>query len=830
MNNKSLLFRALALVAAMMCALGASAYDFTYGGFYYNILTDSTVAITYRDFSYNSYSGNVSIPERVYNNSNHNYYTVVNIESQAFYKCTGLTSVTIPNTVTLIGGNAFNSCTALQTVVMGKKCTFLDNGYKAYTVNVFNNCPNLTSITCWMFEPDEWYEGGSLNFDQSVLNNATLYVPRGAIPNYQATNGWRLFAHIQEISATYNYDFYEDGIFYKIRNGGDVKVTYRDEDYNTYSGTVTVPAKVTHNNTNYNVKGIDDYAFRDCSYLRKLEMPLTIDSIGKYAFYYCAKLTEIDIPNGVTYIGNGAFSWCSKLKSLMFPAGMTVINGSTCTGCSALETVWLPVNLTDIYAGAFSYCNAITRIISLNEAPPYMYNKNVFPSTVYDNATLYVPEDAIGNGYTSAYGNWQYFTTQKPYNQYLSDEINATGGNITFSTPSTDNYPWLVKTNDGRVCAQSGNTGIHSSTSVLTASVTVPYGGTLSFLYKAWGEGASYDICIFYVDGVQKFSYGARDNDWETYSMELAPGEHTLKWCYDKDGNVNPVGDYFAIDNVLLEANVPEAYACYTESNTTLTFYCDTQRSSRTGTTYDLKTGANVTDWESDGASANVTKVVFDPSFANARPTSTCRWFYQMRNLQTITGMSYLNTSEVTNMSVMFSFCEKLTSLDVSHFNTSKVTKMYWMFNDCKILTSLDLSNFNTSKVIDMSCMFSGCNSLTSLDLTSFNTSQVTDMNSMFCYCSNLRTVYVGNGWSTAAVTSSDYMFYGCYRLVGGQGTSYNYSNPTDKTYAHIDGGPSNPGYFTDKNAIQRGDVNGDGQVNITDAIMLINFISNGHW
>ena len=243
-----------------------------------------------------------------------------------------------------------------------------------------------------------------------------------------------------------------------------------------------------------------------------------------------------------------------------------------------------------------------------------------------------------------------------------------------------------------------------------------------------------------------------------------------------------------------------EAYACYTPSNTTLTFYYDSQRSSRTGTTYDLNTGDNDTGWENDGTNANVTKVLFDPSFANARPTTTYSWFYNMRNLQSITGMSYLNTSEVTNMGWMFTNCNKLTSLDVSHFNTSKV--------------------------IYMNQLFSGCTGLTSLDLSSFNTSNVTiKMSSMFYNCYNLRTIYVGNGWSTAAVTSSTNMFYNCSSLVGGQGTTWNSSNPTDKTYAHIDGGPSNPGYFTAKNAALRGDVNGDGSIDVTDVTVLIGVV-----
>ena len=126
-----------------------------------------------------------------------------------------------------------------------------------------------------------------------------------------------------------------------------------------------------------------------------------------------------------------------------------------------------------------------------------------------------------------------------------------------------------------------------------------------------------------------------------------------------------------------------------------------------------------------------------------------------------------------------------------------------------------------------MTSMFNYC-SLTSLDLSSFNTSKVASMIGMFYYCSNLQTIYVGNGWSTAAVTNSTNMFTNCTSLVGGQGTTYD-ANHIDKAYAHIDGGTSNPGYFTAKNAALRGDVNGDGQVKIDDVTALINLLLSGN-
>ena len=131
----------------------------------------------------------------------------------------------------------------------------------------------------------------------------------------------------------------------------------------------------------------------------------------------------------------------------------------------------------------------------------------------------------------------------------------------------------------------------------------------------------------------------------------------------------------------------------------------------------------------------SITKVIFDSSFADARPTSTASWFSGLKNLQSIEDIANLNTSNVTDMAWMFDGCSSLTSLDMSNFNTSSVTDMSAMFNSCKLLTSLDVSHFNTSNVTDMSGMFLGCNSLTSLDVSNFNTSSVTDMSAMFNSC-----------------------------------------------------------------------------------------------
>ena len=159
-----------------------------------------------------------------------------------------------------------------------------------------------------------------------------------------------------------------------------------------------------------------------------------------------------------------------------------------------------------------------------------------------------------------------------------------------------------------------------------------------------------------------------------------------------------------------------------------------------------------------------VTKVVFDPAFANARPTNCYAWFQGYVNLTSIEGIEYLNTSQVTDMHNMFSECSHLQTTDFSGFDTRKVKDMSYMFHNCGSLKSLDISNFNTSEVTDMRGMFDGCTGLTSLDLSHLNTSKVSVMASMFQSCINLLSVNL-SGWDTRNVISMTSMFRRCLSL-----------------------------------------------------------------
>ena len=208
----------------------------------------------------------------------------------------------------------------------------------------------------------------------------------------------------------------------------------------------------------------------------------------------------------------------------------------------------------------------------------------------------------------------------------------------------------------------------------------------------------------------------------------------------------------------------------------------------------------------------SIVHIVFDKSFSTYTPTSLRSFFQSLSKLETITGLEYLNTEKVTDMSYMFQYCSRLTSLDITNFNTANVTDMSYMFHsctklksldvtnfntakvknmirmfsNCQALTSLNVTNFNTEKIPDMSYMFSVCQQLTSLDVTNFNTVNVTNMSNMFGSCSALTTIYVSDKFVTDKVTNGSYMFRNCKKLKGFISSKTGYTCANYKT-----------GYFT---------------------------------
>ena len=208
----------------------------------------------------------------------------------------------------------------------------------------------------------------------------------------------------------------------------------------------------------------------------------------------------------------------------------------------------------------------------------------------------------------------------------------------------------------------------------------------------------------------------------------------------------------------------------------TLTFFL-TSKETLGENEYELNSGENWPKWFT--YASKISKVVFEASFANARPTNCYAWFVNFKNLTQIEGIENLNTENVTSMRDMFNGCSSLISLDVTNFNTAKVTNMSNMFYNCSELISLNVTNFNTAKVTDMRNMFCGCSKLTSLDVTKFNTEKVTNMSYMFYNCKALTSLDVTN-FNSENVTNMNWMFYNCSKLTSLDVSNFNTKKVTN--------------------------------------------------
>ncbi|MQO25775.1 BspA family leucine-rich repeat surface protein [Prevotella copri] len=359
-----------------------------------------------------------------------------------------------------------------------------------------------------------------------------------------------------------------------------------------------------------------------------------------------------------------------------------------------------------------------------------------------------------------------------------------------------DSYPWkmLDLNADGMSNVSSyftaeskglmsNNYGKGHSTSEIIVKFNVVKPILFSFKYLISAKNSNYVFIT--LNG--KLLDEIKGTEQKVYKSILNKGEYTLRLSYnifDLVGDGNKGADRAFIYDLNTATTISDYVAELDATNTKLTFKKITSNNLES---IDLSRLVIVNDEPMvkdmyDIETTNIKNIVFDESFKTYAPTSLEHFFAGCSTLETITGLEYLNTANVTNMYRMFYECNKLSSLDLSNFNTANVTNMKEMFYSCQNLSSLDLSNFNTANVTDMSGIFRYCNKLSSLKLSSLNTTKVTDMSRMFSGCHRLSSLDLSK-FNTEKVTNMEEMFYSCQNLSSLDLSNFNTANVVDMAH-----------------------------------------------
>lgn len=316
----------------------ASAYDIAVENddgviIYYNLIPKGNMAeVTYMNSSYNSYSGPVTIPDKfTYDGVE---YTVTSIGDKAFYRCTSLISVTIPNSVTTLGICAFQGCIGLTSVTIPNSVATIGDA-------AFYQCTGLTSVTI----------GNSVT---TIGNNAFQYctgLTSVTIPSSVITIGDYAFDECSGLTS------------------------------------VTIPNSVTT---------IGNSAFYGCGSLTSVTIPNSVTYIGNYAFGECTGLTSVTIGNSVTIIGWNAFSHCIGLTSVTIPNSVITIRNSAFYECTGLTSVTIGNSVTNIQSQVFAECRKLEDVYCHAENVP-LTSTDAFDKSYPEYTTLYVPAESLND-------------------------------------------------------------------------------------------------------------------------------------------------------------------------------------------------------------------------------------------------------------------------------------------------------------------------------------------------------------------------------------------------------------------------------------------------